>query len=156
MFRNGDRKKAVSAELTLQNDRKLSGKVTIPAGSDLMRMLNGDAKFIEFETLSGVRSMIACSAIAEVQQTEIPKVQRLNAKLELDDSIDPYETLGLSKGASTDEVRAAYISLTKIYHPDRYASMDLPSEMLNYVEAMSRQINTAYAIIDAVFENRVA
>ncbi len=38
----------------------------------------------------------------------------------------------------------AYRELTKTYHPDRLASMQLPAEMLDYAEAMQRRINAAF------------
>ena len=31
---------------------------------------------------------------------------------------DPYEVLGLQRGASKDEVKSAYRKLAKKYHPD--------------------------------------
>ncbi len=38
----------------------------------------------------------------------------------------------------------AYRDLSKAYHPDRLASMQLPAEMLEYAEAMQRRINAAF------------
>ena len=32
--------------------------------------------------------------------------------------MDPYETLGLDRNASEDEIRKAYRKLSKKYHPD--------------------------------------
>ncbi len=84
MFNSSDRNKAVSADLTLSDGRKLKGKMIMPISSDLMRLLNSDTNFIEFETHSGVRSVIARSAIVEVLPTEIPKVRQLNSNLEDD------------------------------------------------------------------------
>jgi hypothetical protein len=52
--------------------------------------------------------------------------------------VDPYRTLGLSPGASLDEVKAAYRRLAKRYHPDsagpaaisRFLEVQLAYEML--------------------------
>ena len=52
-------------------------------------------------------------------------------------------------GATHDKIRQAYIELAKIYHPDRYATVTLPVEVTDYLSAMARRINAAYAALDA-------
>ena len=57
-----------------------------------------------------------------------------------------YEILGIKPGASKDEIRSAYKTLVKKYHPDQYANnplSDLASEKL-------KEINEAY---DALTKN---
>jgi DnaJ-class molecular chaperone len=39
---------------------------------------------------------------------------------------DPYRTLGLPRGASTDEVKHAYRRLAKQFHPDSAGERALP------------------------------
>ena len=130
MFKSSYRKETVLVELTLADGRKLPGKVIIPQSSDLIRVLNGDSRFIEFESHMGKRSIIARSAIVEICESEMPKVRKLYSEMG-DENVDPYTVLGLAKGASAEEVREAYLALTKLYHPDQYANMDLPKELLN-------------------------
>ena len=52
--------------------------------------------------------------------------------------------MGITNAAGRDEMRQAYITLVKAYHPDRFANMDLPSEMKDYAAAMQARINMAY------------
>ena len=41
------------------------------------------------------------------------------------DKRDYYEVLGISKGASDDEIKKAYRELARKYHPDNYHGSDL-------------------------------
>ena len=53
---------------------------------------------------------------------------------------NPYKVLGVSEGASQEEIRAAYLKLVKKYHPDKYTDTDL-KELAN--EKLV-EINEAY------------
>lgn len=53
-----------------------------------------------------------------------------------------YEVLGVTSGASIDEIRSAYKSLVSKYHPDKVDSMG--PEVKAVCEAKSKEINTAY------------
>lgn len=58
---------------------------------------------------------------------------------------DPYIMLGLLPGASADEVRAAYRTLVKAYHPDRHMAEGTPPEFIRIAEDRMAAINAAYA-----------
>ena len=38
---------------------------------------------------------------------------------------NPYKVLGVNEGATSEEIRAAYLSLVKKYHPDKYTDPDM-------------------------------
>jgi molecular chaperone DnaJ len=53
---------------------------------------------------------------------------------------DPYEVLGVRRGASDEEIKAAYRELVKKYHPDNYADHPLS----DLAEEKIKEINDAY------------
>lgn len=53
---------------------------------------------------------------------------------------DPYEVLGLSRGASTDDVKSAYRKLAKKYHPD----MNENNPLQDLAEEKFKEIQWAY------------
>ncbi|MDR0293318.1 MAG: DnaJ domain-containing protein [Oscillospiraceae bacterium] len=60
---------------------------------------------------------------------------------------DPYEVLGVPRGASTDEVKKRYRELAKKYHPDKYAG----NELADLAQEKMKAINEAY---DAILRER--
>jgi DnaJ-domain-containing protein 1 len=119
-------------------------------------VLNGPGGFIEFEPYGGERSFIAKAQIASVRLLGVPRVPNLNARLRDLDGFDPFAVLGLSPGASRDEIRQAYVAVAKRYHPDRYASAELPTEVIEYLFAMARRINAAYEALGAEQKKQAA
>ena len=53
---------------------------------------------------------------------------------------DPYKVLGLSPGASDEEVKAAYRKLAKKYHPDLNPGNERAAERMNEINAAYDQI----------------
>lgn len=60
---------------------------------------------------------------------------------------DPYSVLGVSRNATDEEIKKAYRSLAKKYHPDNYAG----STMAETAEERMKEINEAY---DAIQKER--
>ena len=59
---------------------------------------------------------------------------------------DPYEVLGISKGASQEEIKQAYRKLAKQYHPDHYAN----NPLADLAEEKFKEINEAYEALTGV------
>lgn len=57
--------------------------------------------------------------------------------------MDPYKVLGVSKGASEEEIKRAYREMVKKYHPDQYADNPLG----DLAEEKIKEINEAYRIL---------
>ncbi len=58
---------------------------------------------------------------------------------------DPYRVLGLSPGASDEEVKAAYRALAKKYHPDLNPGNPRAAERMNEINAAYDQIKNPQA-----------
>lgn len=62
------------------------------------------------------------------------------------DSDDPYEILGVPRGASAGRIKAAYREKIKEYHPDKFYGQ--PDWIKKQAEEMTQKINRAYDIIN--------
>lgn len=141
--------KAVGVELTLTDGDVLKGRIAVPAGRGLHDALNGSAQFFEFETYDGQRSFLSKSAIRDVRMLAGERRPELGQRLRDADGFDPLTILGLKAGATWEEIRQAYHRLSKTYHPDRYATAELPAEVAEYLAAMARRLNAAFAALEA-------
>jgi hypothetical protein len=139
---------AVPVEAAFADGSLLKGKLLLPLGKSVADTLNGGGGFIEFEPYGGERSFIAKAQLVSVKPIGVPRAQSLNARVRDTDAFDPYAVLGLYEGASREEAREAYFRLAKLYHPDRYATAELPEEVREYLAAMARRINAAHAALE--------
>jgi DnaJ like chaperone protein len=60
------------------------------------------------------------------------------------DVADPYDILGVDRGATDGEIKAAWRKLTRESHPDRLMAQGLPQEFLDMATAKMATINAAY------------
>lgn len=139
---------AIPAKVTLDDGEIIKGRFIAAVGRGFGDILNGTGSFFEFEPYGGERSFIAKSSIRAVQLIGVPSGPSLNSRLKDADGFDPFVILGVRPGASQEDIRAAYHALAKTYHPDRYASAELPGEVREYLASMARRINAAYAALD--------
>jgi hypothetical protein len=59
--------------------------------------------------------------------------------------VDPYEVLGVAPGASTEDVRRAYLKLARAHHPDYFVDAAAGERLA--AEQRMRSINEAWAIL---------
>ncbi len=76
MFNSENATKNIPVTVTLVSGTVQTGNMIIAMTSDLPRTLNGDAKFLEFEDMSGERCFFSRLAIALITPTVVPKVRK--------------------------------------------------------------------------------
>lgn len=146
---NAAQQMTVPAELTLDAGEVLKGRFLISATRSIFEVLNGDAHFFEFETYQGERSLISRTTIKFVKLVSVSSANHLKGRMRETETFDPYQVLGVTTDTAFDDIRAAYLRLSKVYHPDRFHGIDLPAEVRDYLAAMVRRINAAYSSLEA-------
>lgn len=140
-------RQAIAIELTLDDGRTLSGKVSVPHAKTAVDVLNGPGGFFEFHPFVGDREILAKDTVRSVRFVKVAQTRPLRTEDDDIGGFNPHKVLGLDKNASAGDARKAYHRLSKSYHPDRYASADLPSEVNDYLASVSRRINQAYGLL---------
>jgi|LNFM01.1.fsa_nt_gb hypothetical protein len=138
----------IAVEITTEEGDRSSGKLLIAQGRTLAEVLNSPAAFLEFEPWGGERAFVAKSSLRAIRLVNAPRHESLGQRLSATAEFDPHAILGVPASATHDEVKAAWHRLSKLYHPDRYASADLPSEVVEYLSVMARRVNAAYAALE--------
>lgn len=65
-----------------------------------------------------------------------------------EEPFDPYEVLGVNRGATKEDIRYAYLDIIKQYHPDKVCH--LGSEFQCLAEEKTRAINRAYDMLNSL------
>ena len=146
---------ATPVEVTLVDGALIKGRLPVPAGRSIADVLGGPGAFVELEPYGSERIFLAKAQLVLVRPVGAPKAPDLSARLADPGGFDPHRVLGLPADAGKEEVRQAYLARAKAYHPDRYATAELPEEVRDYLAAMARRINAAYAAL-SVPEKREA
>jgi DnaJ domain len=134
-------------KITLSDGRELNGSLVVPAGRTLSDHLNNVGSFIEFEPAASARTFIAKSDVRSILPLNIGPAPNL-PPLKCED-LDPFAVLGVTAEANKEEVHRAYLHLARLYHPDRYSTSGLPTEVCDYLSSMARRINAAHEAVEA-------
>lgn len=80
-----------------------------------------------------------------LRHLNIPGQVYAELKNRLTPSVDPaYAVLGLTREATSAEVKKAYRAKVMEYHPDKIVSKGLPEEFLQFAEEKFKEVNEAY------------
>lgn len=140
---NARQKIRLAVEITLDDGKITRGRL-VGKFRNLAENLAAEGGFLEIEAGDGRLDYFSKSAIRKISEISMPVADQLNRKMAAAKVGEAYTILGVSPRASEEDLMTAYRELSKAYHPDRLASMELPAEMLEYAEAMQRRINAAF------------
>jgi len=138
-----------SVEVTLDDGEIVRGRMHFATTRSLGDELNNAGHFVDFEMQEGERFFLAKQSIQSVKPQVVPRADQLARAQLKSELFNPWTILGVTEASSKDEIREAYHRLVKQYHPDRFANMELPREVRDYLNAMSRRVNAAYASLNA-------
>jgi DnaJ domain len=134
----------VAVEVALADGSKVAGRAVLAPGKGVHKLLDGEESFIYLDVFDGDGRFIPKSEIRGLQVLTSIKSQTVALPIPDARNFEPYRILGLEKGASFDDIRDAYHRLSKLYHPDCYAGVELPREVKAYLDAMSKNVNAAF------------
>ena len=138
----------VPVAITYLDRTQEKGKLFVAIGRDIQDCLNNTNLFLEFEPYGGDRTYLAKTQIAAIKPIGIPKAPSLSQHSQSKTAFDPHKILGVKPTAEWSEIRRAYVVSAKRYHPDRYATAELPDEVLDYLAAHARRINLAFELLE--------
>lgn len=148
----------IAVEVSLVDGSKVAGRAVLAPGKGVHKLLDGDEGFIYLDVFDGDGAFIAKSDIRGLKVLTSIKSQIVTLAIPDARNFEPYRVLGLEKGAAFADIRDAYHRLSKLYHPDCYAGVELPREVKVYLDGMSKNVNAAFQALkyigqkaDAVF-----
>lgn len=152
MFDHSKDNKTVDVFVTLTDGRELFGSLACGLTANIGAALNGDGQFIEIKDNEGDSTFIGKHQIATLEQAKGGQRKKSSLEAATSEHSNWQDILGVASNSSADEVKEAYHSLAKQYHPDLYPA-HMPAEMRRYATDRFTQINKAY---DAYLELKMA
>jgi DnaJ domain len=137
----------LAVQITLASGSTMRGNIFMSKQRTMHEELNKGEAFLEFESSDSQKMYLARNVIAVVKEFSVPRADQLQRRPI--DQFDAHEVLGLKTDADAHAIRNAYVALAKLYHPDRFARIELPAEVSEYLTAMATRINLAYSELRA-------
>ncbi|MBL8790461.1 MAG: J domain-containing protein [Rhizobiales bacterium] len=144
MFEKSGPQRAL-VHLTLAGGKTMMVSLKLPMSGKLADGLNNAERYLDVLGPEGEQFFLAKDMVHRIAAADPPQA-KLNMNRRSSDQMgfNPWAVLGVTREASPDEIRQAWLSLVKMYHPDRYANLELPQEMKDYAAAMLARINVAH------------
>jgi DnaJ-domain-containing protein 1 len=150
MFTSTAQSQRALAKIILTDGKSLIVSVKLPMSGKLLDAFNNADAFLDIITGDGTQQVLNKSMVARAEAADPPRASLNQQRRSSDKSgFNPYAVLGVDKSVSQEDLRTAYLILVKAYHPDRFASLDMPQEMKDYATSMQARINMAYQQLES-------
>lgn len=137
----------VAVEVLLADGTVVTGRAAIASARAVHRLLEGTDPFLYVEQFDGEATFVPKASIKSLKLVTPLKPVPLTTRVQDASNFDPYRVLGITREAAFDEIRGAYHKLSKLYHPDVYASVTLPPEVTSYLSARASEVNAAFRLL---------
>jgi DnaJ-domain-containing protein 1 len=143
VFSGGEAEKVtLPVALVLNSGERLQGDLLLTRAQKLHEVLNRPEQFLEFAARDGRLLVISKNCITSASAIpDLPQTDQLSKRPGM---TDPYKVLEVERTVSHQELRSAYHAKARLYHPDQFANHPLPTEVVEYLNAMFIHIQTAY------------
>ena len=142
---------AISVELQMVDGSNRRGALLISRDKSMREFFNTPGEdFVDFDCKRDGPVVLAKSTVRAIRVDDLKKkddqgkIDALAARKAELEKLDPYKFLGVTSSVDSDGLHKAYIAMARTYHPDRFADVKLPPEVLDYLNAMARRINGVY------------
>lgn len=142
----------ITIEIKLVDGGVLRGTMLLQREKSLKDTFSSGDPFIEFDCIVNGEIVLAKTGIATIRQIKKGAVDGLERRMKALEKSDAFGILKIAQTTDREKIREAYLKQTRLYHPDRFAGAELPAEVGEYINAMSRRINNAYAELVLLLE----
>lgn len=140
----------VAVEITLADGSVIAGRAVLGPGKGVHKLLERDEAFLYVDAFDGEGTFVPKAEIKALKVLNSGRQQSLMLPISDARNFDPHRILGLDKSASFEAIRDTYHAMSKLYHPDRYAGVDLPPEVRAYLEGKAKSVNAAFRALKSL------
>lgn len=126
----------------------LKGTVLVQREQTIKDAFGGGEPFVDFECAVSGDIVLARSSVASVRSMKQAQPDHLERRLKMLEKSDACAVLKVAKPADRAKVREAHLALAHAYNPERQAAAGLPPEVVDYLRAMTRRIDSALAELE--------
>lgn len=146
----------VLVDIKLVDGSTLKGTLLLQREKTLTELFLGTEPFLDFTCSVGGDLVLSKLAVATVRQCKQTPAEQLEQRKKMLQKSESFAVLKLPKTATREQVQEAYVRLASTYHPDRFRNIEMPPEVGEYLEAMTRRIHTAFTELVQLMDGAAA